>query len=288
VNPHIYTTPNRPGALLRSAGVRPSKARGQNFLVQSRIASQIVERADVGPDDSIVEIGAGLGVLSELLAKARPRSLRLIEVDSRLAAGLAMRFADDSRVTVIHDDILRLEYSGLGAGPIKVIGNLPFSIAAAVLRRLCDYRASIARMVLMFQSEVGERIRASTGSGHYGALSVFTSLYWQITDHFKVAAGSFHPRPKVDTEVLVLNPWRMPCFDPEEESDIKRTIRAAFSAPRKTIRNSLAGGLGVEPEVVQSALLEVGIDPAARPATLGRDHLIALAHALRPAPQNEQ
>jgi 16S rRNA (adenine1518-N6/adenine1519-N6)-dimethyltransferase len=283
VNPHTSTTTSRPGNILRSVGVRPSKARGQSFLVQQRIAEQIANAAEIRAGDSVVEIGAGLGILSEMLVKAGPLRLTLVEVDGRLAELLTVRFADDPRIRVVNRDFLRLTRSDLGAGPLKVVGNLPFSVAAAILRSLCDHRASIELMVLMFQREVGERIRARPGSGNYGALSVFTSLYWDVIEHFRVAAGSFHPRPRVDAEVLVMKPQPALNFDACEEGSINRTIRAAFSAPRKTIRNSLAGGLAIETNVVTAALERAGIDPVARPATLGGDRLIALARILRPA-----
>jgi 16S rRNA (adenine1518-N6/adenine1519-N6)-dimethyltransferase len=251
--------------------------------VQHGVAARIVDTAEIRSGDSVVEIGPGLGILTELILKASPRRLTLVEVDRRLVARLAARFGDDPRVTVINRDFLAEPDSEFAGQPVKVIGNLPFNVAAAILRRLSGYHDSVARMVLMFQREVAERIRALPDSDNYGALSVFTSLYWQITGHFRVAAGSFHPRPKVDAEVLVMEPRQDCIFDPAEEPEINRTIRAAFSAPRKTIRNSLAGGLGLDVNIIQAALEQVKIEPSARPATLDRAHLIALARILRPA-----
>jgi 16S rRNA (adenine1518-N6/adenine1519-N6)-dimethyltransferase len=164
-----------------------------------------------------------------------------------------------------------------------LIGNLPFNLAAAILRRLCDYRQSITRMVLMFQREVGERIRALPGSRNYGPLSIFSSLYWKIISHFRVAAGSFHPRPKVDAEVLIMAP-RADCeFTGDEEPDVRATIHAAFSAPRKTIRNSLAGGLAIDTHIIEAALRTARIDAALRPAMLDCSRLIALARILTPS-----
>ncbi|MBV8452698.1 MAG: 16S rRNA (adenine(1518)-N(6)/adenine(1519)-N(6))-dimethyltransferase, partial [Deltaproteobacteria bacterium] len=151
-----------------------------------------------------------------------------------------------------------------------------------ILRHLSDYRESIVRMVLMFQREVGERIRALPGSRNYGSLSVFSSLYWQIIGHFRVAAGSFHPRPKVDAEVLIIEPRCERDFSPAEEYDIRAIVRAAFSAPRKTIRNSLSGGLGADSDAIKAALTMANIDPSIRPAMLGRSQLITLARILRP------
>ncbi|HKD35928.1 MAG TPA: rRNA adenine N-6-methyltransferase family protein, partial [Pirellulales bacterium] len=135
----------------------------------------------------------------------------------------------------------------------------------------------------MFQREVGERIRAPRGSRNYGPLSAFSALYWRIIGHFRVAAGSFHPRPKVDAEVLVMEP-RIPCdFDYAEERDVLAMVRAVFSAPRKTVRNSVAGGLDLDTQTVEAALAKASIDPSSRPAMLCASELIALARILRPA-----
>jgi 16S rRNA (adenine1518-N6/adenine1519-N6)-dimethyltransferase len=275
-----------PSAILKSAGVRPSKARGQNFLVQRTIAEHIVANAEICADDDVLEIGPGLGILSEAILAAAPRHLTLVELDSRLAEGLATRFDRDARITLINRDFLKLESIECGRAPFKVLGNLPFNVAAAILRRLSDNRGAIARMVLMFQREVGERIRARPGSSNYAALSAFTALYWHVGAHFRVAAGSFHPRPKVDAEVLTIEPLADVGFEPDEERAILTTVRAVFSAPRKTVRNSLIGGLRVGPGVAERALQVAGIVGSARPATLGRAELIALARALNPEMRN--
>ena len=274
---------DQPARALKSAGVRPSKSRGQNFLGQPGVATQIVNALLIEADDSVVEIGPGLGILTERILNAGPRKLTLVEVDDRLAAVLAARFGGDARVKVLNRDFLMVTRSEFGGECLKVIGNLPFSVAAAILRRLSDYRESVVRMVLMFQREVGERIRALPGSRNYGALSVFSSLYWQIINHFRVAAGSFHPRPKVDAEVLTMEPRRECDFNAAEEPDVRATIRAAFSAPRKTIRNSLAGGLGVDTNEIETALELANIEASLRPGMLDRSQLIALARILRPA-----
>ena len=263
--------------------MRPSKSRGQNFLVQPRIAAQIVSAAEIEAGDAVVEIGPGLGALTERILDAGPGKLTLVELDARLAAMLAARFGDDPRIKLLNRDFLTITRAELDSARIKVIGNLPFSAAAAILHHLSDYHESIGRMVLMFQREVGERIRALPGARNYGALSVFSALYWQIIGHFRIAAGSFYPRPKVDAEVLIMEPRRLREFDAVLEPDVRATVRAVFSAPRKTIRNSLAGGLAIEPNAIEAALELANIDPSLRPAMLDRLQLIELARILRPA-----
>ena len=270
---------SRPASALARAGVRPAKSRGQNFLTSAGVANRIVAAAELCESDSIIEIGPGLGILTEKIAARPRRSLTLVELDSRLAARLKERFAD---VRIVNEDFLAIDFPALlDDTRIKVIGNLPFNVAAAILRRLCDNSRMISRMVLMFQREVAARIRATPGDDAYGALSVFTALYWKIDLHFTVAAGSFHPRPKVDAEVLAFAPLVTPSFAASNERDVLETVRASFSAPRKTIRNALSHALGIDSAQTVRALERAAIDPGARAEKLGVPDFLRLAHALR-------
>lgn len=269
-----------PAAALLAARVRPAKSRGQNFLVQGRVADRIVEAAALEPADEAIEIGPGLGILSERIA-GRVRKFTMVELDRNLAAALRRRFEADSRTLVICADFLALDLAELiERPPAKLVGNLPFNAAAAILHRLCDFQGLISRMVLMFQREVGARIRARRGSRERCALSVFTALYWDIEDHFRVLAGSFHPRPKVDSEVIVFRPRESLPFNRSEERAVLETVRAAFSAPRKAIRNPLAHRLGLAAPAVGAALAAIGIDPTARAAALEVDDFVRIARAL--------
>lgn len=276
-------SPSRPAPALAIAGVRPTKSRGQNFLTSTAIADRIVAAAELDQSDHIVEVGPGLGILTEKIAVLPRRSLTLIELDSRLAARLTERFADDARVRVINADFLVLDFASIGvARPLKVIGNLPFNVAAAILRRLSDNSRLISRMVLMFQREVAARIRARPRDDGYSALSVFTALYWDIDLHFLVAAGSFHPRPKVDAEMLRFTPRTEPPFAIDEERTVLEVVRAAFSAPRKQIRNSLSHSLGIDAAKIADALERAAIDPGSRAETLGVPDFVRLSRALAP------
>jgi len=279
----------RPGAALARAGVQPRKSRGQNFLVQARVAERIVAQAALAPGDVVIEIGPGLGILSDIAIRAPLARLVLVELDTRLATALQTRFAPDSRVTVVNEDFIRVDLAQLADGAtVKVLGNLPFNVAAAILERLCGSSRRVERMVLMFQREVADRLRARPGDREHGALSVFTALYWDIIEHFRVTAGNFHPRPKVDATVLVLVPRAFPAFDPAEEQAVLATVRAAFAAPRKTIRNSLAGGFPLAPAAAERALAQALIDPLVRPATLTVEDFVRLARVLHPmTPQPE-
>jgi 16S rRNA (adenine1518-N6/adenine1519-N6)-dimethyltransferase len=273
----------RPSSALAVAGIRPRKSRGQNFLVQRRVAERIVAAAEIAPGDSLVEIGPGLGILTELIINNPLRQLTLVELDARLAASLESRFRNDSRVKVVNSDLLSLNIGELmDDAPFKVVGNLPFNIAGAMLEHLCSCCDKTQRMVLMFQREVAERIRARVGAREYSALSAFTAMYWDILAHFSVAAGSFHPRPRVDAEVLVFAPRCERKFEPQEERAVLATVRAAFSAPRKTIRNSLAGGLGIKTVAAEAGLACAGIEVSVRPANLAVADFVRLARALGP------
>jgi 16S rRNA (adenine1518-N6/adenine1519-N6)-dimethyltransferase len=275
----IDETASRPAPALARAGVRPAKSRGQNFLTSAGVADRIVHAAKLCETDSIIEIGPGLGILTEKIATKPRRSLTLVELDSRLAARLQERFAD---VRIINADFLAIDFAALaGDSPVKVIGNLPFNVAAAILRKLSDNSRMISRMVLMFQREVAARIRATPGDDAYGALSVFTALYWKIDLHFTVAAGSFHPRPKVDAEVLAFSRLATQLFADDDEPDVLETVRASFSAPRKTIRNALSHALGIDAAQIVRALERAEIDPGTRAEKLGVPDFLRLAHALR-------
>ena len=275
-------TPSRPAPALARAGVRPAKSRGQNFLTSAGVADRIVAAAQLSESDAVIEIGPGLGILTGKIATRQPRSLTLVELDSRLAVPLKDRFAGETSIRVVNADFLAIDFASLVAGsPVKVIGNLPFNVAAAILRRLCDNSRMISRMVLMFQREVAARIRATPGDDAYGALSVFTALYWKIDQHFTVAAGSFHPRPKVDAEVLAFTPLPVPLFEGDDEHDVLETVRASFSAPRKTIRNALSHSLDLDNAQTIRALERAAIDPGTRAETLGVPDFVRLADALR-------
>jgi 16S rRNA (adenine1518-N6/adenine1519-N6)-dimethyltransferase len=270
----------KPGRALRAAGVTPAKSRGQNFLVQGAIADRIVAMADLRGGDEVLEIGPGLGILSERILAAPISILHLVEMDRQLAARLRQRLAH--RVNLVEADFMKIDLGQVVTrrNGVKVIGNLPFNVAAAILRKLGEARDLICRMVLMFQREVGERLRACAGEPAYGALSVLTALDWEIAQHFRVEAGSFHPRPKVDAEVLCFVPRHAPlCSDPLR-SGVREVIRAGFAVRRKNLRNALSAGLRMSPQSVELALRAAKIEPSERAERLTPQDFVRLAAAI--------
>ncbi len=258
----------------------PSKSRGQNFLTQGAIADRIVAAANLNTSDEVIEIGPGLGILTERILRSEVRSLTLVELDRALADRLRVQYATDSRITIVEADFVRIDFRALAKNRAKVIGNLPFNAGNAIFRVLCEHHDLIAMVVAMFQREVGERLRAAPGDSDYSALSVVAALYFDIDLHFRVAAGSFHPKPKVDAEVLRFRARPSLLFDPDEEARVLETVRASFSAPRKMIRNSLATGLGIASEAAVAALSHARIDSTARAESLSPEDFVRLARAL--------
>ena len=273
--------PSRAQTILADAGLTASKSKGQNFLTQGASADRIVAAAHIESSDEVVEIGPGLGILTERILQRGPQSLTLVELDRALTARLRETYNADGRVTIVEADFVQTDFLSLAKNPAKVIGNLPFNAASAIFRMLCDHHDRVSMIVAMFQREVGERLRAHPGDSQYSALSVYAALYFDIDFHFRVAAGSFHPKPNVDAEVLRFRPTEL-LFGAEEEKHLLETVRASFSAPRKMIRNSLAGGFGIASSEALDALARAGIASTTRAESLSPADFVRLARALKP------
>ncbi|HXQ22352.1 MAG TPA: 16S rRNA (adenine(1518)-N(6)/adenine(1519)-N(6))-dimethyltransferase RsmA [Candidatus Acidoferrales bacterium] len=263
---------------LASLGRRPRKRLGQHFLADSGVARRIVDLAALGGTERVVEIGPGLGALSELLV-SRARELWLIEVDADLAERLRAAYAAQPQVHVIHADVLGIDFAALlGAGePAVVVANLPYNIATAVLTALLAQHRCFTRMVLMLQREVVERLRAQPGSKTYGALSVFTQFAARLRPGMRVGAAAFVPRPKVESEVIIVEPFDRPPVDVADAAAFARVVRTAFNQRRKQLLNSLRP-LCPDPSAVLRA---ARIDPTRRPETLSLAEFAALSDALK-------
>jgi 16S rRNA (adenine1518-N6/adenine1519-N6)-dimethyltransferase len=266
---------------LRRYQVRPKQSLGQNFLLDEAIRDQIVETAELVPEDSVLEIGPGLGTLTSSLA-ARARKVVAVELDDRLTEILQHRFAQESRVSVIHGNILDLDPVDL-IGPIdhsyKVIANLPYYITSAVLRHVLEARKRPQLAVFMVQEEVAERICAAPG--RLSILAVSVQLYAQPRIVQRVPAEAFYPRPKVGSALLRLDVFSEPVVKDVPVRRFFQVVRAGFSQKRKQLANSLSGGLALSKKTTRAALVSAGVDPRRRPETVDlqewRDICLALA-----------
>jgi 16S rRNA (adenine1518-N6/adenine1519-N6)-dimethyltransferase len=261
---------------LARLGRRPRKNLGQHFLVDASIARRIVDLAALDGTQRVIEVGPGLGALTQFAA-ARARDIWLVERDSVLAARLRDAYATAAGVHVVEGDVLQVDFEQLlGPGsPAVVIGNLPYNIGTAVLAALLARRQCFSRMVLMLQREVVQRLRAGPGSRTYGALSVHTQFAATVRSGFRVRPGAFLPPPKVESEVVIVEPRRQPSIHVADSASFHRLVTAVFSQRRKQLINSLRT-LCHEPLRVLDA---AGLDPKRRPETLTLEEFGALTNA---------
>ncbi len=256
---------------------------GQVFLTDQRIAGRILRALRLGPEDAVLEIGAGPGNMTALLAE-QAAQVWAAEIDPNLSAALRQRFAANPRVEVIEGDILELPLDRLadraGRQRIKVFGNLPYYITSPCLLHLFRYHAWIEEIVVMVQREVAERIVAAPGTPAYGVLSVTCQYYARPAMLFSISPKSFRPEPAVYSALL-----RMPVAPQkevlgiEDEEAFWKRVRAAFLQKRKTLVNNWKNVC--EPERLRRLLKELGIDPRARAETLSLAQFASLEKALR-------
>jgi 16S rRNA (adenine1518-N6/adenine1519-N6)-dimethyltransferase len=255
-------------ALLRARGLRPKKSLGQNYLIDPAILTRIAAAANLSPGDTVVEVGAGVGNLTRLLAEQAGRVLA-VELDERLLPVLHEQLAAFANVEIVHGDILRIPDLDLPHLSYKAVGNLPYYITSAILRRFLENEPRPCLMVVTVQREVAERIVA--GPGAMSLLAVSVQFYGQPCIVARIKAGAFYPRPEVDSALVRIDVGEQPTVAlPEGVDDTVffRVARAGFSQKRKTLRNSLSGGLRLSPAQVEEALAQAGIDSRRRAETL--------------------
>ena len=255
-------------SLLRARGLHPRKRLGQNFLTDPAALDRIVAAADLSTGDLVVEVGAGAGTLTRLLAEQAGRVLAL-ELDDQLVALLQDELADLHNVEIVHGDVLRFSSPELTHRGYKVVGNLPYYITSAVLRRFLGQMPRPRLMVATVQREVAERIVAKPGKMNLLAVSV--QFYGNPRTVARIPAGSFYPAPNVDSAVVRIDVGEQPAVplgEGVDEVGFFRVVRAGFSQKRKKLRNSLSAGLRLAPVEAAESLERAGVDPGRRAETL--------------------
>jgi 16S rRNA (adenine1518-N6/adenine1519-N6)-dimethyltransferase len=271
--------PRELAALLSRHGARAAKSRGQHFLVDRRALDAIVDAAELGPDDDVLEVGPGPGVLTRALA-ARARSVTAIEVDARMIAVLGESLAGIDNVRVVEGDALAVDLFAAGARPpSRIVANLPYQITSPLLTRFLGDPRRPALVVVLVQLEVARRIAAAPGGGERGYLSVFAQSYAEPRIVRKVSAASFRPPPRVDSAVVALRVRATPVFAPLDGEAFLRLVSDAFRHRRKTLASSLGYEAGLERARALDALASAGIEPRRRPEELSLAEWVALARA---------
>lgn len=267
------TTPIK---ILRTRAIRPRKRLGQSFLQDLNIVNKIVDFADIRPDETVVEIGAGLGIMTGLIAQKARRVIAL-EVDPSMIAVLKERLQCFHNVDVVETDVLKFDFfSALPHDPsekLKIIGNVPYHISSPILFHLMDFRGCISQMVLMLQKEVADRIRAVPGRKDYGIPSVIVSMFCRTQRLMDVPASCFYPEPKVVSSILKIGVREKPLIDAGDEELFRKIVRLAFAKRRKTLVNNLRHAClpGYSTEAMLSALQGSGIDGMRRAETLSAE-----------------
>lgn len=257
----------------------PRKRLGQHFLSDPRILARIADAAELAPGSTVVEIGPGRGGLTEHLRERAGRVVA-IELDRELAASLRQRYAGDALVSVVEADVLDVDLRALAGGDYTLVGNVPYYITTPILFRALE-RPRPRLAVFLVQREVAARIAAPPGAKDYGALSVNVQALARPEMLFRVAPGAFHPPPKVESAVIRLTPLDDPLVTPDEEECFRTFVQEAFSMRRKQMRRVLREILELDPDGAESLLRAQGIDPTARPETMGPAQFIGLLRASR-------
>lgn len=274
--------------ILKDRRLAPSKKLGQNFLVHRRTAEFIVTKAGVCPADTIIELGVGLGSLTQPLAEQVDKVIGL-EIDHGIIDYHAEQHDLPTNVTLVHQDLLKADFGALAketGGRLKIMSNLPYSLSNPLLFKLLENHQSMEWAVLMLQKEVGQRLTAEIGTKNYGVLSVLLASRATVKTLMQVGPGQFHPRPKVDSVVVKISfspaPARVETLPGYDEKLLRKVVNAAFQQRRKTLHNALAAACldGITKESLISIFAESHIDPKIRAERLSLEDFVRLTREI--------
>lgn len=268
--------------ILQRFGLHMSKRLGQNFLIDAGIVQGIVDAADIQPGDKVLEIGPGIGTLTQALCEAKA-DVTCVELDKRLPEILSHTLEAYDNVRIIQGDILKVNIVEImGSGPFKVVANLPYYITTPIIMALLEKHLPITDIVVMVQKEVAQRMAANPGSKTYGALSVAVQYYTIPKIALYVPPRSFMPPPEVDSVVVNCKVRPQPAVDLIDEKMFFRVVKAAFGQRRKTLNNALKS-MGVDKNTIADILTRAGIEPSRRGETLTMEEFAAISNILSQA-----
>lgn len=277
--------PSSTKELLKEFNFRMTKSLGQNFLIDKSILDKIIEGSELTEDDYVLEIGPGMGSMTQKLCEHASKVVA-VEIDKNLLPVLKVTLAEYNNVTVINHDILKVDLKKVfeehfGDKKVKVIANLPYYITTPIIMKLLEEKLNLQSITIMVQKEVGDRIKAAPGGKDYGALSVAVQYYAKPSQVLLVPPHSFIPQPEVDSIVLKLDILSAPAVAVDDESLFFRVVKASFGQRRKTLLNALnAGNLGLSKDQLKEMLNEVGIEENRRGETLSLQEFANITNKL--------
>lgn len=269
-----------PQQILKRHGLRPKKQWGQNFLGDESILARIAKSCSLGPDETVVELGAGLGHLTRMLA-ATGAQVVAVERDRELVAVLEKELQLPN-VRLVAANAADVKFAELAEVPKPVIaGNLPYHLSSPILFQILEQREQVSRAIFLLQKEVADRIASGPGDRDYGLLSVLLQAYAEVEVMFDVGRGAFHPPPQVESSVLRIDLLPKPRAPIADHDRFVRVVKAAFGQRRKTLLNALKGAKDLGgAEVIGAALQAAGVAPERRAETLGPEEFAAIERAL--------
>lgn len=283
-------TPIRTKAILEKYGFSFKKSLGQNFLIDTNILNRIVDHANLTENSGAIEIGPGIGALTEQLAR-RSKKVVAFEIDQRLLPILEETLSPYSNKKVIHQDVLKADVAAMikeefsGFDDIMVVANLPYYVTTPIIMKLLEEKLPIRGIVVMLQKEVAERITAKPGSKDYGSLSIAVQYYTEAETVMIVPKTVFVPQPNVDSAVIRLTVRTSPRVNVKDERFFFQVTRASFAQRRKTILNNLTSQLPAgkeKKETILKVLSDIDIDPSRRGETLSIEEFAQLSDSLYP------